>query len=116
MCTSVTPRRRAAVRATSAVTRKSSAPSSSSARAQRRARHVEGHVAAADHDHARADLDRLAEVRELQELEAVDDAGQVRARDVGRRLPCRPAPMKNALKPSRRRSLERAARARPPAR
>jgi hypothetical protein len=72
--------------------------------AQCGAGHVEGDVPAADHDHPGADLDRFAEVRELQELEAVDDAGEVRSGMSGRRLPCRPAPMKNALKPSRRRS------------
>ena len=48
----------------------------------RRARHVDGHVAAADHHHALAQFDLEAQIDVDQKIDAVVDAGQVRAGNI----------------------------------
>ena len=44
--------------------------------------HVDGHIAAADDDHALAQLDLESEIDVDQKVDAVVDAGQMRAGDV----------------------------------
>ncbi len=104
MCTSVTPRRRAAVRATSAVTRKSSAPSSSSA-LRSAVRATSKATLPPPMTTTRGPISigspRFASFRNSRPFTT---PGRSAPGMSGRRLPWRPAPRKNALNPCRRRS------------